>query len=143
MVVGPKDDIHVWAIVLNNLIDRLLITASYSALSQGSSAIKPITTPTKDMFPMVCSLIFLMVAVRLSCVTGLQDTFIMLAAQCFSAGVPLPQEPSGVLVLPSILLYFGMAALIMRYFHQTGSCEDITSKTTQYVVLFVCASLFA
>ena len=65
----------------------------------------------------------------------------MIAAQGFSSGLPLPQEPSGMLVLPAILVYCSLSAVVMEYTYRFGLIKDekdtATSKTIQYLVLFV------
>ena len=135
-----------WLTAIDSLMDKLLISTSYSALSQGSQLLLRVSVAasTKDIFQMACTFLFFMIAVRSKTLDGLQNVLIMMAAQSFSSGVPLPQEPSGVLVLPAILLYFGAAAIIMDYAYTTSQkmqCSDdtATAKTVEYVVLFVAA----
>ena len=136
-----------WVVTMRDIIARLLISASYSALSQGNIALVPLSTTKNNIFPLVCSCLFMMIAMKTQTLEGLQNVFIMLAGQNVSSGIPLPQEPSGALVLPAIMVYFGAASMIMRYLHNNVSCRtqcmDITSKTMKYFILFATSRALA
>ena len=130
-----------WLCTLGALTDRLVISTSYSALGQGSLFIQRIsyTESAKNVFQVMCAFLFFLFAVRFKTLQGLQNVLIMIAAQSFSAGMPLPQEPSGSLVLPAIAVYFALVALGMACAMQRATDKTVMSTTTQYVSLFVAA----
>ena len=138
-----------WPDVLANLIDKLLISTSYSALTYGSGLLVQFSnaSSSRDIFPMVCSVLFFTFALKFRTLEGLQNVCILMAAQKFSLGVPLPQEPLGVLVLPAVFVYFGTAAIIMEYTCKTGKSmlfkTGEAAKVCGYVVLFVGARALA
>ena len=130
-----------WLCTIGALTDRLVISTSYSAVRQGSLYIKSVSysESAKGLFQLVCAFLFLIFATRSKPLQGLQNVLIMIAAQSFSAGMPLPQEPSGALVIPAIALYFALAALCMGCALQMATDKVLMSRTMQYISLFVTA----
>jgi hypothetical protein len=128
---------------ISGIVDRLLIAASYSALRQGTIILTNVvlTVGTRDIFQLVCTFLFFLIAIKFKTLEGIQNLLVMVTAGGFSAAMPLPQEPSGFLVLPAVLVYFAMSALVMEYAYRFGLIRDekdtATSKTIQYIVLFV------
>jgi ABC-type enterochelin transport system permease subunit len=124
---------QVWLTTISCLMDKLLIACSYSAMNQGNKMIAKMSysASSKEIFQIMCTILYFLVAVRVSAHEGLQNVLIMIAAKSFSAGVPLPQEPSGSLVLPAVLVYFATAALIMEYAYRAGVKRD-NNDTVKY-----------
>jgi len=130
-----------WLRTLGAMTDRLVVSTSYSAVRQGSLYIQSVSysESAKSLFQLACAFLFLIFAIRSRTLQGLQNVLIMIAAQSFSAGMPLPQEPSGSLVLPAIAVYFALAALAMGCAIQMASDKAIMTRTMQYISLFVTA----
>ena len=128
---------------MSSILDRLLIAASYGALQKGTAVLGTltVTAATRDIFQVASTFFFFLLAIKFRTLEGLQNVLVMICAQGFSASMPLPQEPTGILVLPAILLYFGGSALVMEYAYRFGLIKDnadtTTTKTIQYLVLFV------
>jgi hypothetical protein len=132
-----------WLNVLSTIGERMLIASSYSALTYGKAILKSIVVSdsTQNLFAIASTCFFGFVALKCQQLRGLQNVLIMITADSFSAGVPLPQEPSGQLVMPAILVYFALSATLMRFgyvvlAHDTASGSTL-ERIIEWVVLFV------
>jgi hypothetical protein len=75
---------------------------------------------------------------------GLQNVFAMLAAQGLAGVVPMPAEPAGYLMLPAVLLYFGVIAgvgwaldrCLWLTVTATAASDALTTVFEQYLSLF-------
>lgn len=130
-----------WLLTLDSILQRMLITLSYSAVDRGTLAVKGLTL-SNELSQWACMLFFILIAFKVQALQGVHKVWIMLAAQSFSSSLPLPQEPSGSLILPSVLMYFGMAATIMTYLQGIARghvLNDVVEETQQFIILFVSA----
>ena len=91
------------------------------------------------------------VAVYVPKLRGIQNVCAMLAGQALAFMVPVPFEPSGYLMVPTIGLYFGVIAglgtvldLSLDLFALSPATEDaVTSIFQQYLALFATTRAYA
>ena len=100
-----------------------------------------VSDSTQEVFAITSTCFSGFAALKCKQLEGLQNVLIMITAYSFSAGVPLPQEPSGQLVLPAVLVYFGLSATLMRLGYVVLTRDEASGSTVEkiisWVVLFV------
>jgi hypothetical protein len=130
-----------WALACAGVVDRLVVSMSYSALRLGGILIQQNTSVMAggQSFGMVVSLLCVMLSMRVQRVKGLHSALLMLGGQQFSASIPLPQEPSGTLLVPAVLLYFAAGAVIMQYLCRVTPSTSLAQESAGYFTFFMAA----
>ncbi len=97
---------------LERFVERLVISASYSALRWITKTVSPLAM--NGLVP-----ISILGVVWTRDIGGLQTLCGMVAGQGLSLAVPMPSEPAGYLIVPVVVLYFGVISA-------AGWCVDGT-----------------
>jgi hypothetical protein len=98
----------IWIGIAKNLLQRLLISTSYSAVAQIQKSLLYLPAySSRDLFALISLCVFSAVAISLKGSNhGFKGVFSMLAARSLTSTFPIPKEQNNRLVLPGILLYF-------------------------------------
>ena len=106
---------QIWVGIVKNLLQRLLISTSYSAVSQIQNSLLYLPAySSRDLFALISLCVFSSVAISLKGSNhGFKGVFSMLAARSLTSTFPIPKEQNNRLVLPGVLLYFSSTTTII------------------------------
>jgi hypothetical protein len=135
----------IWISMIKSLLQRLLISTSYSAVSQIQKSLTLLPAySSRDLFALASLCVFSAVAICLKTSNhGFKGVFSMLAAQSLTSTLPIPQEQNSRLVLPGILLYFSSVSsliwMMLVFFKpndNNGNALETLNTIVDYIVLF-------